>query len=334
MKKLVLLAMLLPLAWGGLQAQTQDSLFSDPGFDYWESGEGQDGVTYDDLMDPFWGSLNELATLPPEMSTGPVTLFKDAGRSGEAEDFAPRMVSSSMVFGNRDAKDSASAQNLFIPGVVGTIDVDIANIDATLGYPFSSRPLGMKGYMKYAPVNGDSASIFVELKRYNADLGMSQMIGRGELIFKEAVADWTEFDLSINYQSELQPDSITVLFVASAGYNFDNFLACQGQLGSALWVDDVQLYYGGGDTPDPSANENAALAASKLYPNPSADGRFNLQLSEACRVQVLSISGQLLLDQEMAAGLQTLDLSKYAPAYYVVRLSNQKGGATIKAVVR
>ena len=61
MKKLVLLAMLLPLAWGGLQAQTQDSLFSDPGFDYWETGQGQDTVTYDDLMDPFWGSLNFLA---------------------------------------------------------------------------------------------------------------------------------------------------------------------------------------------------------------------------------------------------------------------------------
>lgn len=333
MKKLVLFAMALPLAWGSLHAQSQE-LFQDPGFDYWETGKGQDTVTYDDLTDPFWGSLNFLATLPPEMFTGPVTLFKDAGRSGEADDFAPRMVSSSMVFGNRDAKDSASAHNLFIPGVVGTITVDIANIDATLGYPFTSRPLGMKGYMKYAPVNGDSASIFVELKRYNADLGMSQMIGRGELVFKEAVADWTEFDLSINYQSELQPDSITVLFVASAGYNFDNFLACQGQLGSALWVDDVQLYYGGGDTPDPSANENAALAASKLYPNPSADGRFNLQLSEACRVQVLSISGQLLLDQEMAAGLQTLDLSKYAPAYYVVRLSNENGSAVLKAVVR
>lgn len=328
MKKLVLLAMLLPLAWGGLQAQTQDSLFSDPGFDYWESGEGQDGVTYDDLMDPFWGSLNELATLPPDMFTGPVTLFKDAGRSGEAEDFAPRMESSSMVFGGE-------GMELFIPGVVGTIDVDFANIDATLGYPFTSRPLGMKGYMKYAPVNGDSASIFVELKRYNEDLGMSQMIGRGELIFKEAVADWTEFDLTIEYKSQVQPDSITVLFVASAGYNFDNFLACQGQKGSSLWVDDVQLYYEEATPePDPSANENAALAASRLYPNPSADGRFNLQLSEACRVQVLSVTGQLLQDQEMAAGVQALDLSKYAPAYYVVRLSNEKGSAVLKAVVR
>ena len=151
MKKLVLLAMLLPLAWGGVQVQTQDSLFSDPGFDYWETGQGQDTVTYDDLMDPFWGSLNFLATLPPEMFTGPVTLFKEAGRSGEAEDFAPRMESSSMVFGGEGVE-------LFIPGVVGTITVDIANIDATLGYPFTSRPLGMKGYMKYAPVNGDSAS--------------------------------------------------------------------------------------------------------------------------------------------------------------------------------
>ena len=320
--------MLLPLAWGGLQAQTQDSLFSDPGFDYWETGQGQDTVTYDDLMDPFWGSLNFLATLPPEMFTGPVTLFKEAGRSGEAEDFAPRMESSSMVFGGEGVE-------LFIPGVVGTITVDIANIDATLGYPFTSRPLGMKGYMKYAPVNGDSASIFVELKRYNEDLGMSQMIGRGELIFKEAVADWTEFDLTIEYKSQVQPDSITVLFVASAGYNFDNFLACQGQKGSSLWVDDVQLYYEDATPePDPSANENAALAASRLYPNPSADGRFNLQLSEACRVQVLSVTGQLLQDQEMAAGVQALDLSKYAPAYYVVRLSNEKGSAALKAVVR
>ena len=233
-----------------------------------------------------------------------------------------------MVFGGEGVE-------LFIPGVVGTITVDIANIDATLGYPFTSRPLGMKGYMKYAPVNGDSASIFVELKRYNEDLGMSQMIGRGELIFKEAVADWTEFDLTIEYKSQVQPDSITVLFVASAGYNFDNFLACQGQKGSSLWVDDVQLYYEEATPePDPSANENAALAASRLYPNPSADGRFNLQLSEACRVQVLSVTGQLLQDQEMAAGVQALDLSKYAPAYYVVRLSNEKGSAALKAVVR
>lgn len=327
MKKLVWLALALPLVCGSLRAQDDGELLSDSGFDYWTTGTGQDGKTYDDLLDPYWGTLNFLTTLPAEMFTGPVTLFKETGRSGVAGDYAPRIESSSMVFGNEG--------EIFIPGVIGTIEVDIANITATIGYPFTSRPDGIHGYLKYAPVNGDSATVFIELTRYNAAIGARQIVGHGQMLFHEAIEDWTSFTVPVEYRSEVQPDSITILIVASAGYNFDNFLACQGQKGSQMWVDDVQLYYGEAPEPGSNANEtNAALAASQLYPNPSADGRFNLRLEESCRVQVLSVDGRLLMEQEMAAGVQALDLSKYAPAYYVVRLSNEKGSAALKAVVR
>ncbi len=327
MKKLVWLALALPLVCGSLRAQDDGELLSDSGFDYWTTGTGQDGKTYDDLLDPYWGTLNFLTTLPAEMFTGPVTLFKETGRSGVAGDYAPRIESSSMVFGNEG--------EIFIPGVIGTIEVDIANITATIGYPFTSRPDGIHGYLKYAPVNGDSATVFIELTRYNAAIGARQIVGQGQMLFHEAIEDWTSFTVPVEYRSEVQPDSITILIVASAGYNFDNFLACQGQKGSQMWVDDVQLYYGEDPEPGSNANEtNAALAASQLYPNPSADGRFNLRLEESCRVQVLSIDGRLLMEQEMAAGIRTLDLSSCTPGYYVLRLTNGNGSAVLKAVVR
>lgn len=328
MKRNFFLALALPLVMGSLDAQ---ELLSDPGFDYWEARTGQNGVAYDDLLDPYWTTLNDLATLPAEMFTGPVTCFKESGRSGDAFDFAPRIVSSSMIFGGNSSKSDSS--EIFLPGVIGTLYVDFAHITAVLGKPFSDRPDGLSGYLKYAPVNGDSATVFVELTRYTAGVGR-QTVGQGQVMFHEAVEDWTFFTVPVEYRTGAQPDSITILIVGSAGYDFSNFLNCQGQKGSQMWVDDVQLYYGEAPEPDPSANENLALASSRLYPNPSADGRFSLQLAEACRVQVLSVTGQLLLDEEMTAGLQSLDLSKYAPAYYVVRLSNENGSAALKAVVR
>lgn len=325
MKKMLFTLALLPWFFGSLSAQSGEQ-FSDPGFDYWTTETAADGSTYDDLSDPFWTSLNNLASLPAEMFTGPVTMFKETGRSGDAEDYAPRLVSNQMAFGG-------SEQGIFLPGMVGTLFVDFNNITAVLGKPFTDRPDALRGYMKYVPVNGDSASIFIELTRYNADLGTRQVVGRGEQIFHEAVADWTEFNVPVEYRSGQQPDSITVMFVASAGYNMANFLACRGQLGSELWIDDVELVYGGSD---PQANEaNAALASSKLYPNPSADGRFNLELKEACDLQLISLSGQVLREERhVGAGLRAIDLSSYAPGFYFVRLSNAKGSAVLKAVVR
>ncbi|MDE7102191.1 MAG: PCMD domain-containing protein, partial [Bacteroidales bacterium] len=252
----------------------------------------------------------------------------DKGRSGADDDFAPKMVSDEMTFGTE-------SKHIFLPGVVGTLEVLIQEQSAVFGRPFPSRPSALKGYMKYLPVNGDSASIFVEVYKYNEAAGRRQKLCRVEQIFRDSIKDWTAFELPIKYEieDEVMPDSITVLFVSSAGYDFDDLFNCKGQVGSTLWVDDVEFVYEGGE--QSSIRENAVLAASKLYPNPSFNGIFNLNVQEACRMEVIAVSGQLVMQQNLtAAGAHTVDLSRFAPGFYYIRLSNQDGAAVLKAVRR
>lgn len=321
MKKTILCLSLLSVFAGSSMAQNEP--LPDGKFEYWKTGNlyGNTG-TYDDLANPFWESLNILATLPPDMFTGPVTLFKVKGRSGAEGDFAPKMVSDFLQFGEN--------KEIFLPGVVGAIKVWTDKQTATFGRPFTSRPKAIKGYMKYAPVNGDSASIFVEVYKYNAAAGIRQTVGKVEKIFHDAVEEWTAFELPIVYNNSMTPDSITVLFVSSAGYDFKDLFNCKGQIGSTLWVDDVEFVY------DNVANEtNPVLASSALYPNPSANGVFNLNVKAACAMEVFSVSGQLVMQKALAtAGDYTVDLSRFAPGVYYIRLSNAEGAATLKAIKR
>lgn len=324
MKKKLCVLCALPLLFGAVSAQNYP--IPDGHFEKWETGKTDEGGTYDELSDPFWSSLNMISGLPPESFTGPVTMFKDKGRSGADDDFAPKMVSGEMTFGTE-------AKHIFLPGVVGTIDVIVETQSADFGRLFPSRPAKLKGYMKYLPVNGDSASIFVEAYKYNEEGGRRVIVGRVEQFFKDSIEEWAAFELPITYNFDETPDSITVLFVSSAGYRFDSLFECKGQVGSTLWVDDVEFVYEGGE---PSTNnENAVLAASKLYPNPSFNGIFNLNVQEACRMEVVSVSGQLVMQQNLtAAGAYTVDLSRFAPGFYYIRLSNQDGAAILKAVRR
>lgn len=326
MKKKLCVLCALPLLFGAVSAQN----FSIPDghFENWTTEKAEDGSTYDELGNSFWTSLNQLASLPASMFTGPVTMYKETGHSGQEGDYAPKMVANEMLYG-----DSGM---IFLPGVIGTLDVVFDKLTARTGRAFTSRPKAIKGYMKYFPVNGDSASIYVGITRYNEELGMRQIIGIVDQIYKDTVPEWKEFNLPINYLNEvLTPDTLMVFFVSSAGYDrkFERLMHCKGELGSTLWVDDVEFVYEGGE---PSTNnENAVLAASKLYPNPSFNGIFNLNVQEACRMEVIAVSGQLVMQQNLtAAGAYTVDLSRFAPGFYYIRLSNQDGAAILKAVRR
>ncbi len=326
MKKKLCVLCALPLLFGAVSAQNYS--IPDGHFENWTTEKAEDGSTYDELGNPFWTSLNQLASLPPSMFTGPVTMYKETGRSGQEGDYAPRLVANEMLYG-----DSGM---IFLPGVIGTLDVVFEKLTARTGRAFTSRPKAIKGYMKYFPVNGDSASIYVGLTRYNEEGGMRQPIGLVDKIYKDTISEWTEFNLPIEYFDEGAPDTVMVFFVSSAGYDrkFERLMHCEGQLGSTLWVDDVDFVYEEGNDPSTSM-ENAVLASSKLYPNPSFNGIFNLNVQEACAMEVFSVAGRLVMQQNLnAAGAYTVDLSRFAPGVYYIRLTNGEGSAVLKAVRR
>ena len=328
MKKILCILWALPLLIGAVSAQNFP--IPDGHFENWTTEEAEDGSTYDELGNPFWTSLNQLASLPASMFTGPVTMFKETGRSGQEGDYAPRLVANEMLYG-----DSGM---IFLPGVIGTLDVVFDKLTARTGRAFTSRPKAIKGYMKYFPVDGDSASIYVGLTRYNEAAGMRQTIGIVDQIYKDTISEWTEFNLPIQYNDdEVNPDTVMVFFVSSADYDrkFERLMHCKGSLGSTLLVDDVEFVYEGGEPGPSTNNENTVLAASKLYPNPSFNGIFNLNVQEACSMEVFAISGQAVMQQNlMTAGTYTVDLSRFAPGVYYIRLTNGDGAAVLKAIRR
>lgn len=304
-KTLVLLTALLTVSLAYAQQ------LPDGGFEEWKTGKTYQGDTYDELANPFWQTLNMLSTLPPALGTGPVVVFKEEGHTG----FCPRMQSDTLRLG----KDL-----IFLPGVVGAITVIIDEQTAQFGRPYTGRPSALKGVMKYKPVNGDSAAIFVEVYK-TSESGQRQIITRNEVIYKDPITDWTEFNIPLNYLSDETPDSICVLFVSSAGYNFDDLFKCQGQVGSTLWVDDC--HFEGVSDDGPTANEALNTLKVSAYPNPATDV-LNVTVEENAQLTVFDQAGRVLLQQSVQAGENALNIAELKAGFYTFRVTGaQKSGS-------
>ena len=198
----------------------------------WEYKDPQNGkANYWDLKNgSLIATLNGMYTLETYMGNVPLTAFRETTDVYNGN-YSLKLVSGNMYIGG---------QFFFLPGVAATFYVDIQSANCILGKPFTDRPSTLKGYFKYAPVNGDSAAIEIMLKKG----GLA--IGSGKQIIYAPVSNWTIFDVPVNYTSNEIPDSIVVVFSSSANYNLtsmNTLLTSTGQIGSTLYIDDVEFEY-------------------------------------------------------------------------------------------
>jgi len=215
--------------------------------DYWDFKENY-----------FLSTLNQLHELTGDEGDAPLTAFRLDGADVYDGNYSLKLVSNPMVLGG---------DQLFLPGVAATLYiVFFPEINCILGEPFTARPSNIKGYHKYTPVNGDSAAIEVILKRGG------NRIGGGKQVIKGSVPNWAAFDVPITYSIDQIPDSIVVIFAASANYDFtdiNTLMKCKGQAGSTLCIDNVEYVY---DSINVGVKEmfDPAIKMS-VYPNPSKE---------------------------------------------------------------
>ncbi len=233
---------------------------------------------YEDLgagpTDLWLGTLNSLAAVPQSAGgPGPVTVFKtDDKYTGT---YAAKAVSANFPLG---------FITIFIPGMIGTAVMDNANIRAILGQPCPGcKPLRFKGYYKYEPVNGDSCTALLLLSQWNATAKKRDTIGYGKMVQKSPVADYTQFDIPVNYTGSGTVDTMTLLIISSAGYNLVNFMGSAGQVGSTMYVDDLMLEYPAGIQQVLMPEVNVTV-----YPNPAADV-LNISLSKEVKGGTLAV---------------------------------------------
>jgi hypothetical protein len=215
--------------------------FPDGGFENcwkWYTNHTLGKAAYWDFNENYFlSTLNELHELEGNMGDAPLTAFRLEGNDAYEGNYSLKLVSNPMALGG---------SSFFLPGVAATRSLSLQffpNWDCILGESFASRPIGITGYYKYAPVNGDSAAIEVCLKRNGTELG------RGKQVITSTISNWTMFNIPITYTSNGTPDSIVVIFASSAKYDLTGgFLGylpqCEGQAGSALCLDKIEFDYG------------------------------------------------------------------------------------------
>lgn len=231
--------------------------FEDPGFEnQWERVTNF-GLTYDDYSfsnkNDLLKTLNSLYGLDGDIKTE-LTAFKESNaRNGK---YAIKVVST--LFGN----------SFFVPGVFGSVTEDyiasyLEKSSISVRRQFSFKPEALGGYFKYLQQGKDSARIEVEI--YNRE----DVIGSGVFMEYDNVSDWTRFQVPITYTDDTKiATHIRLLFISSAGYDFDDLENCKGEVGSALIIDDISFTYDGVN----GLTENLMSDIQvNVFPNPATE---------------------------------------------------------------
>jgi len=265
MKQMITLV-LLALAMNSVYAQSN---VPNGDFENWYNVVVSATLNYDELgtgtADNWMSTLNSLAAVPPTAGgPGPVTVFKTT--DAYSGTYAAKAISKNFPFG--------AGISIFIPGMIGTAVMDMVGVKALLGKPCAGcRPLHFKGFYKFEPVNGDSCAAVILLSKWNTTTKKRDTIGFGKMVRNTPVTHYTEFDIPVNYTGSGSADSMTMLIVASAGFDVINFVASQGQEGNTMYVDALSLEY-------PLGIQQALMpeVGVNVYPNPASD-ILNVSLS-------------------------------------------------------
>jgi len=190
----------------------------------------EDWIEYPNYESPapegVWTSANKIVDL--NSAIYPQLLFRtDDAHSGN---YAAKAVSN-------------TAEGM--PLLTGSLSTGLFNVNLDnflksmiIGVPYKSRPVRFQGYYKYLPEQNDSCEIRTSLTRWNFDTKEQDKVGEAVFRTQDTIAEYTYFDLEFVYFLEGDPDTIDMVFAASAGGEY--FI---GEVGSTIFADDFTLTF-------------------------------------------------------------------------------------------
>ncbi len=177
---------------------------------------------------------------------------------------------------------------------------------------FTGRPAMLDFAAQYTPNGVDTASIFVQLTKWNTSTTSRDIVM--EMWFPIAPGStWNNYTvpLTTSYLMPILPDSMSVAITASGYY--------APQLGSQLHIDNVSFsgYVG--------VDENDKTELVSVYPNPASESltvdasSLNADLS---LIEIMDVNGKVVMSQSMknvnslTVDIRTLPAGNYS---YVIR---------------
>ena len=153
-----------------------------------------------------------------------------------------------------------------------------------------------------------SLEIFNGGMDFIAQTMMDTMFRFGSFITTSTSTSFYRFSVPIEYESENTPDSLSVIVLSSLG---------DGQIGSAIWVDDLSLIY------NTSSIGELNGTSFEVFPNPVND-ELSISSKIVDKMEVYSATGILIDHIILDSGLIYIyDTKKLANGLYLVK--NSKG---------
>ncbi len=185
--------------------------------------------------------------------------------------------------------------------------VDIAKQKINYGAPYTNRPEFVKFVTKYEPVNGDTASVSVQITHYNTTTKLTEIIATGTWSTTATATSWTQQSLKLTYDANLKtvaPD--TIRFMASASSLF------RPKINSTLYIDDI------GFSGYVSTNNIDGVSNNvSVYPSPAKEN-VTISISvNATAVQVSDVTGRNIGVFPMTNNKATIETANYSAGIYL-----------------
>lgn len=248
----------------------------------------EDWTTFENYQDPaYWGSTNSF-------SAGPFYAIT------QSNDYFPEGVGSYSV----RLENNASLNPNY--GARGSLFTGPPPPDAD--FTVTGNPTSLTGYYKFAPQNGDTMFIQIQLY-YN---GLS--VAFGEFTSTAAAPDWTPFTIPISNYANADGGSMIIAAYNANGFNFMPY----GN--SVLHVDNLNF-----DNLITSVEEPKAQQSFHLFPNPASESvtlDYRSTSIKATAFTIYNAIGQVLRSEQLHSNLQQIDVSELASGIYTVELSS------------
>lgn len=215
--------------------------------------------------------------------------------------------------------------NLPYPGVMfnGEYPTDLPLNNAVLymvnsGTPISTKPSSLMGYYKYSSSqNSDSAEVFILLKKYNIQALKSDTVAVAHKKLG-SVANYTEFNMTINYINNQQPDSILVAIFSSSPSTSIH--------GGTLYIDNLQLKNDGTALESPIINE------CKINYLPASKTLSIINVMQPLELVISNLNGNIMYESKLSKFTNSVDIQKLPVGMYIVSLKNKGELAVTKTI--
>jgi putative hemolysin len=208
-----------------------------------------------------------------------------------------------------------------MPGIAVSGMLDMGNLTALSGFPFSFRPVAFTGKRQSMSNSvNDTGYIRVLLTKWNTAMGVRDTVGYASQDLTGMQMTWANFALPFTYTRVDVPDSC-IIIMSSSGKTPES--------GSYLYVD--YLGFSGITTGIEKTETTGAFA---IFPNPS-NQEIQLDLSglksAVQQVEIIDITGRVIVKrQNNGLLLQTISIDELPAGNYFLKVTTAKGIVTQK----